>query len=75
MQRVAEMADWDRKRDNTPLGCAFVVYRRDLQQLQPELQGIEAPLVRHLVEKYLRHKLVRDVARSGAVRTPVSCGI
>src|ERR1700730_12463553 len=26
LQRVAEMADWDRKRDNTALGCTFMVY-------------------------------------------------
>src|SRR6202035_3055732 len=38
--------------------------RRDLQQLQAELQGIDALLVRHLVEKYLHHKLVRDVANA-----------
>jgi len=26
LQRVAEMADWGRKRDNTAWGCAFIVY-------------------------------------------------
>jgi hypothetical protein len=29
----------------------FLSARRILQQLQPELHGIDAPLVRHLVEK------------------------
>src|SRR6201997_3947038 len=30
LQRVAEMADWDRKRDNTALGCTFMVYNDTL---------------------------------------------
>src|ERR1700722_12668819 len=30
MQRVAEMADWSRKRDNTALGCAFIDYNDTL---------------------------------------------
>jgi isoquinoline 1-oxidoreductase subunit beta len=30
MQRVAEMADWSRKRDNTALGCAFINYNDTL---------------------------------------------
>jgi isoquinoline 1-oxidoreductase subunit beta len=30
LQRVAEMADWSRKRDNTALGCAFIVYNDTL---------------------------------------------
>src|SRR6201993_4665160 len=30
LQRVAEMADWHRKRDNTALGCAFIVYNDTL---------------------------------------------
>ena len=30
LQRVAEMADWDRKRDNTALGCTFIVYNDTL---------------------------------------------
>jgi isoquinoline 1-oxidoreductase beta subunit len=30
LQRVGEMADWGRKRDNTALGCAFIVYNDTL---------------------------------------------
>jgi isoquinoline 1-oxidoreductase subunit beta len=30
LQRVAEMADWSRKRENTALGCAFIVYNDTL---------------------------------------------
>jgi isoquinoline 1-oxidoreductase beta subunit len=30
LQRVAEMADWSRKRDNTALGCAFIDYNDTL---------------------------------------------
>jgi isoquinoline 1-oxidoreductase subunit beta len=30
LQRVAEMADWSRKRDNTALGCAFMNYNDTL---------------------------------------------
>src|ERR1700730_16374189 len=30
LQRVAEMADWSRKRDNTALGCAFMNYNETL---------------------------------------------
>src|ERR1700720_3675220 len=30
LQRVGEMADWDRKRDNTALGCTFMVYNDTL---------------------------------------------
>jgi isoquinoline 1-oxidoreductase beta subunit len=30
LQRVAEMADWGRKRDNTALGCTFMVYNDTL---------------------------------------------
>jgi isoquinoline 1-oxidoreductase subunit beta len=30
MQRVAEMADWNRKRENTALGCAFANYNNTL---------------------------------------------
>jgi isoquinoline 1-oxidoreductase beta subunit len=30
LRRVAEMADWDRKRDNTALGCTFMVYNDTL---------------------------------------------
>jgi isoquinoline 1-oxidoreductase subunit beta len=30
LQRVAEMADWSRKRDSTALGCAFIVYNDTL---------------------------------------------
>ncbi|HTW71759.1 MAG TPA: molybdopterin cofactor-binding domain-containing protein [Acetobacteraceae bacterium] len=30
LQRVAEMADWGRKLDNTALGCAFIVYNDTL---------------------------------------------
>ena len=37
LQRVAEMADWDRKRDNTALGCAFVVYNDTLMSSVAEV--------------------------------------
>jgi isoquinoline 1-oxidoreductase subunit beta len=30
LQRVAQIADWDRKRDNTALGCTFMVYNDTL---------------------------------------------
>jgi isoquinoline 1-oxidoreductase beta subunit len=30
LQRVAEMADWNRKRDNTALGCTFMIYNDTL---------------------------------------------
>lgn len=30
LERVAEMADWSRKRDGTALGCAFIVYNDTL---------------------------------------------
>lgn len=30
LQRVGEIADWDRKRDNTALGCTFIVYNDTL---------------------------------------------
>ena len=30
LQRVAEMADWNRKRDSTALGCTFMVYNDTL---------------------------------------------
>jgi isoquinoline 1-oxidoreductase subunit beta len=30
LQRVAEMSDWTRKRDNTALGCTFIVYNDTL---------------------------------------------
>src|ERR1700726_3015955 len=30
LQRVAEMSDWSRKRDDTALGCAFIVYNDTL---------------------------------------------
>jgi isoquinoline 1-oxidoreductase beta subunit len=37
LQRVAEMADWDRKRDNTALGCAFIVYNDTLMSSVAEV--------------------------------------
>jgi isoquinoline 1-oxidoreductase beta subunit len=37
LQRVAELADWDRKRDNTALGCAFVVYNDTLMSSVAEV--------------------------------------
>ena len=37
LQRVGEMADWDRKRDNTALGCAFVVYNDTLMSSVAEV--------------------------------------
>ena len=37
MQRVAEMADWSRKRDNTALGCAFTVYNDTLMSSVAEV--------------------------------------
>src|SRR3984893_6902777 len=37
LQRVAEMADWSRKRDNTALGCAFTVYNDTLMSSVAEV--------------------------------------
>src|SRR3984957_13964663 len=37
LQRVAEMADWSRKRDNTALGCAFIVYNDTLMSSVAEV--------------------------------------
>jgi isoquinoline 1-oxidoreductase beta subunit len=37
LHRVAEMADWHRKRDNTALGCAFVVYNYTLMSSVAEV--------------------------------------
>src|ERR1700734_3799942 len=37
LQRVAELADWSRKRDNTALGCAFIVYNDTLMSSVAEV--------------------------------------
>src|ERR1700731_3065598 len=37
LQRVAEMAHWDRKRDNTALGCTFLVYNDTLMSSVAEV--------------------------------------
>jgi isoquinoline 1-oxidoreductase beta subunit len=37
LERVAEMADWNRKRDNAALGCAFIVYNDTLMSSVAEV--------------------------------------
>jgi isoquinoline 1-oxidoreductase beta subunit len=37
LQRVTELADWHRKRDNTALGCAFIVYNDTLMSSVAEV--------------------------------------
>jgi isoquinoline 1-oxidoreductase subunit beta len=37
LQRVTEMADWSRKRDNKALGCAFIVYNDTLMSSVAEV--------------------------------------
>jgi isoquinoline 1-oxidoreductase subunit beta len=49
LQRVAEMADWGRKRDNTALGCAFIVYNDTL------ISGIAEVSVDHATGKITVH--------------------
>ena len=44
LQRVAEMADWSRKRDNTALGCAFVVYNDTLMSSVAEVSVTVRPV-------------------------------
>jgi len=49
LQRVAEIADWDRKRDNMALGCAFIVYNDTL------MSGIAEVSVDHLIGRIKVH--------------------
>ena len=49
LQRVAEKADWNRKRDNTALGCAFIVYNDTL------MSSIAEVSVDHLIGRIKVH--------------------
>lgn len=51
LQRVAEMADWSRKRDSTALGCAFIVYNDTLMSSVAEVS------VEHSIGRIKVHNL------------------
>jgi isoquinoline 1-oxidoreductase beta subunit len=51
LQRVAEMADWNRKRDSTALGCAFIVYNDTLMSSVAEVS------VEHSIGRIKVHNL------------------